>query len=65
MRRAIIIVLDSFGIGHLPDAKNFGDVGSNTLGHIDEYAHKNNLSFKIPNLLVYLFLSLLKGGRII
>ena len=33
-RRAILIVLDSVGIGALPDAVNYGDVGSNTLGHI-------------------------------
>lgn len=37
MRRAIILVLDSFGIGATEDAKNFGDQGSNTLGHIAEY----------------------------
>ncbi|NCC16041.1 MAG: phosphopentomutase [Clostridia bacterium] len=34
MKRAIIIVLDSVGIGELPDAKDFGDVGSNTLVNI-------------------------------
>lgn len=50
-KRAIIIVLDSFGIGALPDADNFGDAGSDTLGHIDEYARKNKLPFSIPNLL--------------
>lgn len=50
-KRAIIIVLDSFGIGSLPDADKFGDAGSDTLGHIDEYASKNKLSFSIPNLL--------------
>ncbi|MCC2624246.1 MAG: phosphopentomutase [Burkholderiales bacterium] len=50
-KRAIIIVLDSFGIGALPDAKKFGDAGSNTLGHIDDYATQNKLSFDIPNLL--------------
>lgn len=50
-KRAIIIVLDSFGIGALPDSVKFGDAGSNTLGHIDQYCFDNNLSFKIPNLL--------------
>lgn len=30
-RRTIIIVLDSFGVGELPDAKEYGDEGSNTL----------------------------------
>jgi phosphopentomutase len=33
-RRAIAIVLDSVGIGALPDAHAYGDEGSNTLGHI-------------------------------
>ena len=30
-RRVFLIVLDSYGIGELPDAADFGDVGSNTL----------------------------------
>ncbi len=33
-KRVIIIVLDSVGIGELPDAANYGDVGSHTLGNI-------------------------------
>jgi phosphopentomutase len=33
-RRAIVIVLDSVGIGELPDAHLYGDEGSNTLGNI-------------------------------
>ena len=32
--RAIVIVLDSVGIGELPDAALYGDQGSNTLGHV-------------------------------
>jgi phosphopentomutase len=32
--RAIVIVLDSVGIGELPDADRYGDQGSNTLGNI-------------------------------
>jgi phosphopentomutase len=36
MKRAIILVLDSFGIGASEDAKDFGDIGANTLGHIAE-----------------------------
>lgn len=32
--RAIIIVLDSAGVGELPDAKYYGDAGANTFGHI-------------------------------
>ena len=31
MKRVFLIVLDSFGIGEMPDAKDFGDEGSNTL----------------------------------
>lgn len=33
-KRAIVIVLDSAGIGELPDAAAYGDEGSNTLGHV-------------------------------
>ena len=32
--RAIVIVLDSVGVGELPDAATYGDEGSNTLGNI-------------------------------
>jgi phosphopentomutase len=35
-RRAIILVLDSFGIGASADAAQFGDAGADTLGHIAE-----------------------------
>lgn len=31
-----VVVMDSVGIGEAPDAANFGDVGSHTLGHIAE-----------------------------
>ena len=33
-RRAFIIVLDSFGVGELPDAADFADEGSNTLAAV-------------------------------
>ncbi|MEJ8476216.1 phosphopentomutase [Roseibium algae] len=36
MARAILCVLDSFGIGGAADASSFGDAGSDTLGHIAE-----------------------------
>ena len=36
-RRVFLIVLDSFGIGEEPDAKDFGDVGSNTLKSISSH----------------------------
>ena len=34
MGRAILIVMDSVGVGGAPDAKSFGDFGANTLGNI-------------------------------
>ncbi|WED21213.1 phosphopentomutase [Vibrio sp. JC009] len=40
MKRSIILVLDSFGIGATADADKFGDVGSDTLGHIAEQCAK-------------------------
>ncbi len=43
--RAIVIVCDSLGVGELPDAKEFGDEGSNTLGHVLEAEHPS-----LPNL---------------
>jgi phosphopentomutase len=44
--RIIWIVLDSVGIGELPDAKDYGDAGRNTLGHI-----ARSRPLRIPNLL--------------
>ena len=43
--RIIWIVLDSVGIGALPDAADYGDVGRNTLGHVAESRplHLDNL----------------------
>jgi len=38
MPRAILLILDSVGIGGAPDADVYGDVGSNTVGHIAEFA---------------------------
>lgn len=43
--RAILIVLDSVGIGELPDASAYGDQGSNTLGNIARV-----VALKIPTL---------------
>lgn len=34
MPRAALLILDSLGVGALPDAERFGDVGADTLGHI-------------------------------
>ena len=44
-KRAFIIVLDSFGIGEMPDAAKWGDEGSNTLAAI-----RDNENFNCPNL---------------
>lgn len=45
INRAIIIVLDSFGVGETPDANEYGDVGSNTLEGI-----YYNSKLNIPNM---------------
>lgn len=44
-KQCVVIVLDSVGIGELPDAEQFGDAGSDTLGHIDEV-----VGLSLPNL---------------
>ena len=44
MNRAIIIVLDSVGIGELPDAHIYGDEGSNTIGNISKSQGGINLN---------------------
>ncbi|KLU66225.1 phosphopentomutase [Desulfosporosinus acididurans] len=46
MKRSIIIVLDSVGIGEMPDACNYGDAGSNTLHNIAEAVG----GLELPNL---------------
>lgn len=33
-RRALVVVLDACGVGALPDAADYGDAGTNTLGHL-------------------------------
>ncbi len=55
MQRAVILVMDSFGIGATEDADQFGDVGANTLGHIAEYRATGSGSngrqpLRLPNL---------------
>lgn len=46
MKRAIILMLDSVGVGGAQDAAKFGDQGADTLGHIA----KANNGLKVPNL---------------
>lgn len=45
INRAIIIVLDSFGVGEAPDSKDYGDTGSNTIRHIYE-----TVGLNLPNM---------------
>ncbi|MFD2445925.1 phosphopentomutase [Bacillus sp. CGMCC 1.16607] len=42
-KRIFLIVMDSVGIGEAPDAKKFGDEGSDTLGHIAEKMNGLNM----------------------
>ncbi|HWQ42881.1 MAG TPA: phosphopentomutase [Desulfosporosinus sp.] len=44
-RRVIIIVLDSVGIGEMPDAGDYGDLGSHTLGNIALHCGGLQLTF--------------------
>ena len=46
MKRVFLIVLDSFGIGAMPDSESFGDVGVNTLK-----ACTTSSKLSIPNLI--------------
>lgn len=54
--RAIVLIMDSLGVGATTDAARFGDVGSNTLGHIAERCFLGEADsersgpLKIPNL---------------
>ena len=51
MGRAIIAVLDSFGVGATADAGRFGDEGSDTFGHIAaERAKSADGAMQLPNL---------------
>jgi len=50
MARAIILVLDSFGIGATADADRFGDVGSDTFGHIAKKRAADGRPLQLPNL---------------
>ncbi len=45
MKRVFLIVLDSFGVGEMPDAVDFGDKGANTLRSCFETGHLN-----VPNM---------------
>lgn len=46
LQRAVILVIDSGGVGALPDAATWGDAGADTLGHVAEAAG----GLSLPNL---------------
>jgi phosphopentomutase len=48
MKRAIILVLDSLGIGASEDAEAFGDRGADTLGHIGAYCAEQGKPLDLP-----------------
>ncbi|MBN1822870.1 MAG: phosphopentomutase [Endomicrobiales bacterium] len=47
VNRCVLIVIDSLGVGAMPDAAQYGDEGSDTLGHIME---KMGKGYALPNL---------------
>ena len=51
MKRAIILVLDSFGVGATADADKFGDAGADTLGSIARVRAESEIGpLRLPNL---------------
>ena len=72
-RRVFLIVLDSYGIGELPDAEDFGDKGSNTLRSITASKEYDTLlivssivqkllSLIMSHLFIFVFISISLGG---
>ena len=45
-KRVCLVILDSLGVGELPDAASYGDEGANTLKHLEDHLG----TLKIPNL---------------
>ena len=43
MKRCFLVVIDSLGVGEAPDAKEYGDVGTNTLANVAKYVDGVNL----------------------
>ena len=58
-KRIFVIVLDSLGIGAMPDSKKFGDEGVDTFGHILEKMG----TLEIPNLQKLGMLNLHSAGK--
>jgi phosphopentomutase len=58
VKRALLIVLDSVGCGAAPDAADFGDAGTDTLGHLFERE-----GLELPNLAKLGLLEVLDRGK--
>lgn len=50
MARAIVVILDSFGLGATPDAVRYGDVGANTFGRVANWCAARGQPLRLPNL---------------
>lgn len=61
MARALLVVLDSVGCGHAPDAADYGDEGANTLGHILERRPQTRLA-NLKSIGLYQAMALARGG---
>ena len=51
MPRALVVILDSLGVGAAPDAAGTPDEGANTFGHIAQWCVDHQRPLHIPNLL--------------
>lgn len=49
-KKVVILLFDSFGVGDAPDAHDFGDIGSDTFGHIVDHFKNNGMPIRLPNL---------------
>ena len=48
-KRVILLLLDGLGVGELPDAKAYGDKGSNTFGNLAKARATSGLPLRLPN----------------
>lgn len=64
MKRVLVIVLDSVGCGHAPDAADYGDGGADTLGHLFARIPDFNLPH-LASLGLYRVLGLEKSDQVL
>ena len=51
MAKVILMVIDGFGVGHAPDAKDFGDIGANSFANLAEkFEQEKGRELNLPNL---------------